>query len=109
MITKQVKLSDAELQQYQQIEGSINHWSIEHTKAVLQAKRIQSAVESMYDGRMQLANGVMKDNGIDPSHVHQVHVNVDNGVMNVVINDEVPNELDDSSENGVVSPTATPV
>ncbi len=106
--TKQIKLSGPELQQYQQIESSINHWSIEHTKAVLQAKRLQTAVESMYDGRMQLMNGILKEGGIDPTHVHQVHVNIDDGTVTIVVNDDVPNPAADDSE-GEISPNATPV
>ncbi len=106
MITKTVKLSEQELQQYVQLESSIQHWSVEHTKAQLQADRLKGAVGSMYDGRIQLINNVMKSHDVDPAHVHQVHVNTDSHEVTISYDESVPNPAADPSESGVISPTA---
>jgi len=108
MISKTFTVDGAELQQYQQLEGSIVHWSVEHSKAVLQARRLEGALNSMYEGRMQLMNGVMKSQGINPANVHQVHVNADTGEVTVSMND-IPNPAADESENFEVNPTAQAV
>ena len=108
MQTKQLKLNEQDLQHYQQIEDSIAHWSVEHTKAQLQADRLKGAVNSMYEGRMQLMNGAMKAAGMNPAHVHQVHVNPEDGTVNVMYDEATPNPASDPSEGGAVSPTADP-
>jgi len=98
MEQKNIQLNEQDFQQYKQIDDSIKHWSIEHTKAVLQAKRLESAVEGMYQGRMQLIHGVLNQIGVNPAHVHQVNVNTDNGEMIVSFNEVEPNPAADPSE-----------
>lgn len=108
MQTKKINLAESDLHQYQQIESSIEHWSIEHTKSALQTKRLLGAVESMYEGRMQHMNSIIKANGINPAHVHNVHVNIDDGSVEISYDETVPNPAADPSESSDVSPTANP-
>lgn len=108
MEQKVFNLSDQELQQYVQIEQSIEHWSKEHTKSAIQTKRLLSAVESMFEGRMQLMNGAMKTQGFNPAHVHQVHVNTDTGEAVVMFDPSIPNPAAEAAEGEAVSPTAKP-
>ncbi len=83
MITKKITLSESELQQYRQIDDSIIHWSVKHTDMVLASKRLLGAVESMYEGRLQLINNVMKAEGINPVHVHGAHINKEDGTVSI--------------------------
>lgn len=109
MVTKEFTLSESDLSQYNQVEASIAHWSLEYTKAQLQADRLKGAVNSMYEARLQLMNGVLKTQDLDPAHIHQVNVNSETGLTKVVYDDSVPNPAADPSESGPVSPTAKPV
>lgn len=109
MVNKTLKLSEQQLQHYVQLEQSIEHWSKEYTKVQLQADRLKGAVEGMYNARMQMVNGALRDQKLDPAHVHQVNVNTDDGQMTVVYDDSVPNPAADPAEPGAVAPSAQPI
>ena len=96
--TKEIHLNDLEAQRYQQIDESIRHWSTEYTKAVLQADRLKRSVEAMYQGRMEMINSIMRTQGVDPAHVHQVTVNTEARTASVIYDDSVPNPAADPDE-----------
>ncbi len=107
MALRELTFSPEILAQYTEIEESIKHWSSEHTKSVLQSKRLLDAVGAMYDARMQLTQSFMKEQGLNLANVHQAKVDVNTGVVSIQYDESTANPTFDPNED--INPTAKPV
>jgi len=56
---KSVRISEELEPQIRKIEESIEYWSIEHSQAVLEVRRIERQLMGMYDARMEVLLGFL--------------------------------------------------
>ena len=90
---KTITLSPEATQKLRQIDGSIQHWSVEHAKLVISATNLQKTISDLYDGRNQLLIRTRQESGITDDMVleNSLTPGPDGSVVLVVnVKDEVP-------------------
>jgi len=107
MINRQVKLDKEQTDQLIQLDRSITHWSVEHSKAVMQARGLLSNLEGLYQARQNLLENVYKAAGIQPGAVVQSRIQRD-GTIQVICNEEPAPKPEDSPPNGTETDPAPP-
>lgn len=68
---KTITLSPEDIQKFTQIDSSIQHWSVEHTKMTLTVKQIENNVHNLYDARNQLITRIQHDAGINANMIEK--------------------------------------
>ena len=76
-----IKLADDKAEKVQKIEMSINHWSIEHAKLSVQAKRMVDAIDTLYETRKRELDHLLTEAGQDPKLVKVVYIDNENNLV----------------------------
>lgn len=101
MQSKEFQLLPEDLERLSQLDASITQWSLEHTKMVLNMRRLESGLDTFFESRRQVTVDRMKALGIDTNRVMQVNVVDDDGHCVAT--------LSEPSAAPEVSPVAPPV
>ena len=92
-MVKTITLSPEAAQKLKQIDSSIQHWSVEHTKLVISTSNLQKTISDLYDGRNQLLVRTRQESGItDDTVLENSLMPGPDGSITLVVNvkDEVP-------------------
>ena len=72
MEQQRIALSPETVDKMAHIDGSVAHWSQEYTRLMLQAKSMLENIDSLYQARHSMLDGLIKDAGIDHTRVMNV-------------------------------------
>ena len=92
---KQAKLSESDIDNLRQFEQSIEHWSTQIVKGLLQIDDMKSTVKSIYLARQQMFEKAYEEAGIDHNDVQHVELMQD-GTLNVVLKHKESSEVSET-------------
>jgi predicted transcriptional regulator len=102
MTTRQAKLPPDDLKKVAHIEVSIQHWSAEHTQAILRADALLENIKGLHQARSQILETAYKVAGIDPSIIQSIKIDKDGVIECACLPVEPVPEVSNST------PTITP-
>jgi hypothetical protein len=103
MEQRNIPLQDTSLEQLNQFDNSISHWSTELVLLDLKRKALLENVDGLYQGRQALLNNIVTEAGIDPSQIVKMQpVGSPDGKVNlaVVIKPKAPTAPPAPPSNG---------
>ncbi len=80
MSLKKFKLSLDELKKFVDLDLSIQHWSLEHSKKALEALNVLSGLETLYVSRKNFLNECCKNAGVSIDDVLRTQVSPEGDV-----------------------------
>lgn len=80
MPLKKFKLSQDELKKFVDLDLSIQHWSLEHSKKALEALNILSGLETLYVSRKNFLNECCKNAGVSIDDIQRTQVSPEGDV-----------------------------
>lgn len=83
MIHRQVKFSPEDVENLKKFDASIEHWSVQHVKFLIQADDIKGTVRGIYIARQRLFEKTYKEAGIDPATVNHAEL-MEDGILNIL-------------------------
>ena len=89
MIHRQAKVSAEDVANLGQFERSIDHWSKQIAKALIQVDDMKGTLRAIYLARQKVFETAYKEAGIDPMRVKHAELK-DDGTLNVLLHEEMP-------------------
>jgi len=84
MVHRQTKISVEDVANLGRFEASIDHWSKQITKALIQVDDMKGNVRGIYVARQRIFEKAYLEAGIDPSQVQHAELKED-GTLNVLL------------------------
>jgi hypothetical protein len=102
MQTKQFQLDEQSLDQLLRINASIEHQSVQYTKARLQLSEMESGIRGLYNARQQLLNRCIAAQDINPNLVTSINLD-EKGVTVIEVRDPPVAPVAPTPPNGAPS------
>jgi hypothetical protein len=96
---RQIKLSPSDMESLQKLDQSIEHWSIQATKALIQVDDMKGHARAAYVARQRIVDSLYKEAGVDPLKITHAELKPD-GTLDLVLED-APS---DPEASGIPSP-----
>lgn len=106
MIHRQAKLNEEQLKNLGQLEVSIQHWSTEHARLLLQSRTMLDNIGGLYQAHRQIVEAAIREAGVDPATVKDTRI-APEGVIHLVCVEPAP-LVPPQTSNGVEVPAPPP-